>query len=67
MNQGHGHVYPREDGVKARCGGPGLCSQCARDQAEKAKADSDMTAFGTGVVKVDENGIRHVPLWEFFG
>lgn len=31
VNWGHGHVYPRIDGVKARCGGPGLCSECARD------------------------------------
>lgn len=29
---GHGHVYPRPDGVKARCGGPGLCGLCSRDQ-----------------------------------
>lgn len=32
-NAGHGHVYPRPDGVKARCGGPALCSQCARELA----------------------------------
>lgn len=30
-NTGHGHVFPRPDGVKARCGGPGLCAECARD------------------------------------
>jgi hypothetical protein len=28
---GHGHVVPRADGVKARCGGPALCSECAAD------------------------------------
>jgi hypothetical protein len=32
-NTGHGHVRPRPDGVKARCGGPALCSECAREQA----------------------------------
>jgi hypothetical protein len=32
---GHGHVYPRTDGVKARCGAPGLCLLCSAD--EKAK------------------------------
>lgn len=30
-NTGHGHVRPRADGVKARCGGPGLCSECRRE------------------------------------
>lgn len=32
-NTGHGHVWPRPDGVKARCGGPGMCTQCSHDQA----------------------------------
>lgn len=32
-NAGHGHVRPRVDGVKARCGGPALCAECAREQA----------------------------------
>lgn len=27
-NIGHGWVMPRQDGVKARCGGPGLCMDC---------------------------------------
>lgn len=29
---GHGHVNPNPDGSKARCGGPKLCSVCAREQ-----------------------------------
>jgi len=36
-NSGHGHVFPRPDGVKARCGGPGLCPECSRDAARAAK------------------------------
>lgn len=32
-NTGHGHVWPRPDGVKARCGGPAICSQCSREAA----------------------------------
>lgn len=32
-NSGHGHVWDRPDGLKAKCGGPGFCSQCSRDQA----------------------------------
>lgn len=27
----HGHVTPRQDGQKARCGGPGLCATCDRE------------------------------------
>lgn len=34
-NVRHGHVTPRADGAKARCGGPAICSVCAREQAEK--------------------------------
>lgn len=32
-NCGHGHVYPRSDGAKARCGGPSICRLCALDVA----------------------------------
>lgn len=32
---GHGHVYPRPDGVKMRCGGPSMCTECAKDLARQ--------------------------------
>jgi len=32
-NRGHGHVHPRPDGVRARCGGPTICSDCAVELA----------------------------------
>lgn len=35
VNEGHGHVFPRPDGILARCGGPSLCSICAKDLARK--------------------------------
>jgi hypothetical protein len=36
MNQlGHGHVVPRADGMRARCGGPGMCVVCDQEQARK--------------------------------
>lgn len=35
LNVGHGHVFPRPDGLKARCGGPGLCVECSHDLAHK--------------------------------
>lgn len=34
---GHGWVHPRADGVKARCGGPGLCNLCKKDQDSATK------------------------------
>jgi hypothetical protein len=36
-NTGHGHVWPRPDGMRARCGGPGLCAECSRDKALRDK------------------------------
>jgi len=30
-NFGHGHVKPRPDGLKSRCGGPGICPQCSNE------------------------------------
>lgn len=32
-NTGHGHVWPRPDGSRARCGGVGMCKQCSSDWA----------------------------------
>jgi hypothetical protein len=40
-NTGHGHVWARPDGLKARCGGPALCRECARDTAAIAKPKQD--------------------------
>lgn len=36
-NSGHGHVWKRTDGYRARCGGSGFCKQC---QSDKAWADN---------------------------
>lgn len=30
---GHGHVAPNEFGLKARCGGPAICAECALELA----------------------------------
>ena len=35
----HGHVVPNKDGSKARCGGPKICSFCARELAQKFADD----------------------------
>jgi hypothetical protein len=39
MIGGHGHVYPRPDGARARCGGPGICPECGLEFARKHAAD----------------------------
>jgi len=33
LSQSHGHVSPRPDGAKARCGGPAMCKVCQQEQA----------------------------------
>lgn len=40
-NTGHGWVFPRPDGMKARCGGPVMCSECAKDQARKYASEHE--------------------------
>lgn len=35
---GHGHVTPNPDGLKARCGGPAMCSVCQKEASEKLTA-----------------------------
>lgn len=42
MIGGHGHVVPRRDGAKARCGGPALCSCCARELTIEYPALEDL-------------------------
>ena len=37
---GHGHVFPRADGAKARCGGPGICPECSRDQSHATRKET---------------------------
>lgn len=35
---GHGHVVPNANGLKARCGGPAICSVCALELVEEHAA-----------------------------
>lgn len=53
-NTGHGHVRPRPDGVRARCGGPGVCQECSK---ERAALDAVLKAQS-----VEENIRFHVEL-----
>lgn len=47
MTGGHGHVFPRPDGAKARCGGPGICPMCS---AEYARLHNGTAVPGSGMV-----------------
>lgn len=47
-NTGHGWVWQRPDGVKARCGGPPLCKTCVRDQRLQAEELRQFDAAVTG-------------------
>lgn len=38
MTDGHGHVKPRRDGSKARCGGIEHCAKCATEWAVSVSA-----------------------------
>jgi hypothetical protein len=41
-NVGHGHVFARPDGRRARCGGPALCRECSPDAAMLAAREADV-------------------------
>lgn len=41
---GHGHVLPRTDGTKMRCGGPSVCKRCATDKGLLEAAHSSKSA-----------------------
>ena len=42
-NQGHGHVWARPDGSRARCGGQRMCPECALDAVDLAAARQAVT------------------------
>ena len=60
-NSGHGHVWERPDGVKARCGGPGICTKCSRDLAAVTKGQTYVTKPEPKVIGFFERVIRAFP------
>lgn len=49
-NIGHGYVWPRKDGNKVRCLGPGVCKQCTYDSIRKdGMIDKDFLYSGSAV------------------
>lgn len=71
-NTGHGHVWERPDGVKARCGGPGLCKLCSKDESDRVKFSEDYSPGGkhfhegVGVNWTATNQLRFVERHETF-
>lgn len=70
-NTGHGHVFPRPDGARARCGGPALCGSCRADAARKSADETapikrrvwlnDGEEIPQDVRVVDQDGEIHWP------
>lgn len=56
--QWHGHVVPRADGVKARCGGPALCKVCQAEQVRAALAQPSPAPEVVYAVFADNGNIR---------
>ena len=54
-NAGHGHAWPRPDGVRARCGGPRVCGQCARDRANVDTAQEKVAAEAAAAARAVPN------------
>lgn len=42
---GHGHVKPRPDGVRMRCGGPAVCRVCQQEKAQLETSQRINEAF----------------------
>ncbi|MCK2122073.1 DUF1382 family protein [Pseudomonas sp. PNPG3] len=56
-NSGHGHVWARPDGLKAKCGGPGLCGACTSDIHVAERAAPGSTRIGS------EPAIKAIEVW----
>jgi hypothetical protein len=54
---GHGHVTPNPDGSKARCGGPSLCPECARETGPHKLTEREIAAS----IALDSFGLVLVP------
>lgn len=66
QNTGHGHVFPRPDGRLARCGGPGICKECALDLSRKmsAKAEARAVTSGLTFAQLREANRLRLPLFK---
>lgn len=67
-NTGHGYVWKRPDGQKARCGGPSMCRECAQDLAASKFKPMRASYYDQkhfqypGLVSIKSDGIRCIRL-----
>ena len=54
-NSGHGHVFLRPDGVVARCGGPALCPECAKDYVHFHSIAPPPRSHGTDIPPISNS------------
>lgn len=50
---GHGWVHPLPNGLRARCGGPGLCLECCHEEAlvERARRELHILPAPGGCIR----------------
>lgn len=65
-NAGHGHVRPRPDGNRMRCGGPRLCKVCAAEAASltnPAHLVRGLLAENEEAAREREETLRELSAW----
>ena len=55
---GHGHVVPNKDGRLARCGGPSICSACARELAQATASTTAAMQAASDILNVDPDELQ---------
>jgi hypothetical protein len=55
LNTGHGHVRPRPDGVRARCGGPGMCPVCSTEKCRLIAEQETKTSEPFRLINIQES------------
>jgi hypothetical protein len=60
-NTGHGHVTPRPDGVRARCGGPAMCRVCQMERARLELSAEPAAEPTVLVVHPEDPLLKHLP------
>ena len=60
LNVGHGHIFPRPDGHRAKCGGSAICPECKKDMARKAADESNCHGLADEFMALDGAAKSHL-------